>query len=200
MTERDVQCAIFNDIRSASLLVVPNFTPNGWWECDVWSVTKAGFAVEHEIKLTRSDFKVDSKKSNSDDWRVRRGLSPLRNKHALLADGSPQGPSRFWFVVPVEIAEGLEVPEWAGLKTARLSKNGWCFSRIAKVAPRLHKQPTARDEIDRAKGVFYWRYWSMARREAEKRASGRATPPDGSGTGFETPGGAELNHRPVNAK
>jgi hypothetical protein len=37
-----------------------NFTPKGWWECDLAYLTKSGYLFE--IKLTAADFRKDGEK------------------------------------------------------------------------------------------------------------------------------------------
>ena len=48
---------------SGRLNVLPRITPEGWWECDMFSTTKAGFWTEHEIKVSKADFKNDFTKT-----------------------------------------------------------------------------------------------------------------------------------------
>ncbi|PCJ18296.1 MAG: hypothetical protein COA96_16895 [SAR86 cluster bacterium] len=154
LTERLIQVALYNDMRSASRIIMPNYTPRGWHECDVWSVTKAGYVVEHEIKLSRSDFKADTKKAGG-------------GKHHALSIGSTGAPSRFSFVVADSVEEYARknLPTWAGLKVAHFRDDHWgvrATLKIVVVAPRIHRKIKVRDaEISRAQVCSYYRLWSL---------------------------------------
>ena len=124
-----------------------NFTPPGWFECDIIEVTKAGMFREYEIKLTRSDFKADAAKTGH-WWRNKIG-----NKHEAMASNADVGPSQFWFITPV----GLLKPEdrelaWAGFIEFEEYRGRACRFREVKVAPRLHrkKRPELLTAIHRA--------------------------------------------------
>lgn len=68
ITELDIQIALWKDLQSSRDLVMPNYTPKKWFECDVMAVTKAGYLEEYEIKLSASDFKADAKKCAVDGY------------------------------------------------------------------------------------------------------------------------------------
>lgn len=63
MNERTIQLALFQHLRSTCVCAAPNYTPDGWWECDVWAVTRAGYGIEYEIKLSVHDFRADKQKA-----------------------------------------------------------------------------------------------------------------------------------------
>ncbi len=159
VTEARVQRALWYKLRSASRIVMPNYTPMHWWECDLWSVTRAGYMVEHEIKLSFSDFRADARKTNH------RG-----SKHARLALGDIHGPTRFWFVFPAQLIEGPHldewllsaVPAWAGIKVVWPVHDG-CYLRLKVVrpAPRLHAEKVDHTRIlPRVHETCYYRYWT----------------------------------------
>ena len=160
-------------------LVCPNYTPDRWWECDMFAVSKAGYASEFEIKLSLADFRADAKKSRetSEDYRAYidacraardegRHVATVERvktlKHSLLAQGSDYGPKFFWFVVSDEIREAVEaeLPEWAGLKVARACTTKYASVRTVKRAPQLHKTKVDDKVLEHCRGVFYWRYWN----------------------------------------
>ncbi len=165
MDERHVQNALWCSMHG-SIVVAPNFTPVGWFECDMFSVSKSGYWSEHEIKLTVSDFNADAEKCLQ-FWRPRTEsdepgpFSQVREKtwkHDLLAVCDVRGPSLFWYVMPEDVAKSVVIPAWAGLKIARPDSYR---ARIAKQAPRLHKQPASDKLIEQARIALYWRYWRM---------------------------------------
>lgn len=159
MTAADLTFAVMRD-RWQRNFVLPNYTPAGWWEADVFELTEAGYFREYEVKLTRADYRRDADKSR-EKW-VARGTYRTDVKHELLAGGSEKGPSRFWYVTPVGLIDKAELPEWAGLMevTDRGPKHRrerrYTLREVAK-ARQLHKakiRPTV--ETD-ARGTCYWR-------------------------------------------
>lgn len=173
MKERDVIDAIATD-RRRWFMMMPNYTPANWWECDVFALTKAKYMVEFEVKLSRADFFADKRKAK-DTWRrprSRHGVSSL--KHKRLAAGDKYGPTRFYFVVRKGMVEPEEVPNWAGLWTVHdpsEPKNGVvkkfyvpaCYRlRLEEVrkAPRLHNNKVTPAVLEHAGSVCYYRYWN----------------------------------------
>ncbi|MEM9236788.1 MAG: hypothetical protein AAGB14_08420 [Verrucomicrobiota bacterium] len=171
MTEKKIQRALFALYGDSSALMIPNYTPRHWWECDMYRVTKAGYGEEFEIKLSVSDFKADAKKE-PDDWtkRIHRekrdgGLKHL-SKHERLALSDRQAPRRFSFVMPADVAAKVEIPEWAGLM---VMVDHAAYPRVEKKAPLLHKDKVDPRVIEHARSVFYYRYWNL--RNGQKEAA-----------------------------
>ena len=166
LTERTIQIAIFRLLRSKTAVALPNFTPSGWWECDLWAVTKSGYAHEYEIKLTTSDFRADAAKRSGPRWRYRNGLWEnlgTVSKHEQLRDAPDKGPSFFWFVAPAGLLALEDIPDWAGLIEAG-EKDGWVWPtlRAAKEAPRRHRIKVTDKAMAAAQRVCYWRFWNEA--------------------------------------
>jgi hypothetical protein len=167
MTEREIQNA-FARRRTAWGLLLPNYTPGDWYECDLFAVTKAGYLVEHEIKLTVADFKADEKKGRPARRYARASArNPIvETKHERLAARDESGPSRFNYIVPRGLVSVDDVPEWAGLIYADVhldypSKGRrWIWFEDVKAAPRLHKVKVTEAVMKHAKGVCYYRYWN----------------------------------------
>lgn len=153
--ERTVQLAIMSEIRSAVVLAAPNYTPAGWWECDLWAVTKAGYATEYEIKLSLSDFKNDAAKEAA-HWSRESGWTHKRTKHGALAAAETAGPSRFFYVIPRALRSAIEpiLPSWAGLG---LFGDSRVF--FVRDAPRLHNQHVRAREMRLAQRRLCFRYW-----------------------------------------
>lgn len=165
ITELDIQIALWKDLQSSRDLVMPNYTPIKWFECDVMAVTKAGYLEEYEIKLSTSDFKADAKKESRGKYKYIDGKFVelgKRNKHQELQNKSIDGPSKFWFVVTDKIIDKIEVPEWAGLKVASISNySGEVYLKEIKKAPKLHTNKVDSKIREHAKSVCYWRYWNI---------------------------------------
>ncbi|KKK93421.1 hypothetical protein LCGC14_2693070, partial [marine sediment metagenome] len=102
-TERKIQGKLISQYWSSSILLMPNYTPWQWFECDLFRVTKSLYFYEYEIKLTVSDFKADARKICSTSFWDENGhwqRGPNRHKHDLLRERSEKGPKRFYYVVP----------------------------------------------------------------------------------------------------
>ena len=150
------------DLQSFTLV---NYTPSGWFENDVFEITKAGYWREYEIKLTNGDFKADADKRLRGQYGgVQDGQFVFMNgdsKHSLLSRGDVRGPNEFWFIAPEGLLEA--VPDWAGWIEATPRSNGnqpanRCWLVKKKLAPRLHRQKLAAAIDEHARGVTYWRW------------------------------------------
>lgn len=156
-SERTIQLAILSEIRSSIVCACPNYTPSHWWECDLWAVTKAGYAVEYEIKISVQDFKADAAKGKvpwNDNYV---GALPRTTKHTELAAFNPRGPSRFFYVIPTELEEAIKpiLPAWAGLGLF----DGGRGVVFVKSAPSLHRVKVKPREIRLAQTRMWHRYW-----------------------------------------
>ncbi len=163
MNASDIQRAILID-RWRRSFVMPNWCPPKWWECDVFELTQAGMFVEYEIKLSKSDFKADAAKSNRryegtwPDWQ-----EIIEFKHTLLEQRDPRGPSRFFFVTPINLLKPADLPSWAGLIEAH--HDGYrARTRLITPAPKLHKVK-APDHRARAEATCYYRYLNLLTRK-----------------------------------
>lgn len=144
-------------------LVLPNYTPAGWWECDVFELTDAGYFREYEVKLTRSDFKADQRKSRR-EWRT----NTTRFKHDLLAQGDPRGPNRFWYVAPKGMLRPEDLPLWAGLIEVidKGEEKHWLrrFGLLpTRAAPKIHDHRVESNVWKHAREVCYWRMHELLR-------------------------------------
>lgn len=154
LNESALQFSVFNLAQAGKFdLVVPNYTPTGWFECDVYGVTAAMHAVEFEIKVSRSDFLQDKEKTRG-FW------DQHKTKHDILSENSEKGPRRFYFVVP----EGLlkpedEIPSFAGLIEVRNLQHAPRVVRKAVV--RTKARPVTSAAIAKIQRNFYWRYWNL---------------------------------------
>lgn len=158
--------------RQAYQIQIPNFTPIRWWESDHYAVTKAGFAVEFEIKTSVADFRNDAKKQK-DGRAMRDGQGYVRdekggfiysadNKHEQLASRCIHGPSRFYFVCPEGVLQVSDMPEWAGLVWAYDRPGNThpvCYEQ--KAAPKLHRQKVPDGTLETIRNTMYYRYWTL---------------------------------------
>ena len=159
MTAADLIHAVLRD-RWRRNFVLPNYTPAGWWENDVFELTDAGYWREYEVKVTLADYKRDAGK-RKEKW-VARGTYRTDVKHELLAEGSERGPGRFWFVAPAGLIPLSELPGWAGLievtdRGPRHSRRWRYATAVMKDAPQLHKGKCPEKVVSHARGTCYWR-------------------------------------------
>jgi hypothetical protein len=168
MTAGEITAALLRD-RWKRNFCLPRFTPAGWWEADVFELTRAGYWREYEVKVTRADFRKDAEKARHKVVKVegpadgrKRKLELRRNsKHDLLAARDTSGPTQFWFVCPVGLIAPDEVPEWAGLlhmhDSGRGPKKYRIWDTVVKAAPRLHGEKCSAKVVEKARESCYWR-------------------------------------------
>lgn len=80
-------------------IMVNNFVWPGYGECDVISITEAGYVYEFEIKTSRADFKAE--------------LRNKQEKHQRFLGGF--GPNYFYFVTDERFIGPEELPPNMGL-------------------------------------------------------------------------------------
>lgn len=138
------------------IAAVPNYFV-GAYECDIYTVNKNLYSTEYEIKKTVADYKKDFCKSNN-RWiwtdKTRNGSE----KHELIKTG--RRTNRFYFVIPEQLKECVEIPSYAGLITFDIQKE-WFWINIVKQAPRLHKNKTDDKEILNIIRNFNYRHYSL---------------------------------------
>lgn len=153
------------DKRSGCDVIMPNVHVGHWNECDALLVLKSGYTHEVEMKLSRSDFRADFKKTNwwhqvPDDrsWASEGSLRPVEeNKHVLLERG--QGfPNRFSFLVPEGLVTPDEVPPYAGLMYFTRNEGEYGRIRVERQAKLLHKTKITPERLARLTKKFVWRY------------------------------------------
>lgn len=156
------------------------------WESDFFAISKSGYSVEVEVKISKADFKKDftHKTQKHDLFKRHKDYAFCMkiydaNEHAFVHDGEwihPKSsmirwikpceslPNKFFYACPGELISPEEVPAYAGL--IYTTKFG---SRIVKQAPFLHKNKKCFDAI--LLGKYYHRsnevsqlLWSFRRR------------------------------------
>ena len=110
-------------------------------------VTKAGYWHEYEVKLSARDFDADFDKTA---------------KHRALEARTANAPKSFHYVMPTDIAENVNVPEYAGLITVE-RRGRWLKFGIVKPAP-INKASKKWEEVQvlRFANALYYRWWDIA--------------------------------------
>lgn len=88
-------------------------------EIDVLSILKSGYIVEYEVKISRSDFKADAKKSKWEWWDLK-----IENRM----------PNYFYYVCTDDLIKVDEIQDFAGL--IYINENSY---RVIKKAKILHR-------------------------------------------------------------
>jgi hypothetical protein len=146
-TEKDLQIAFHNMTLGRYELIMPNvhILQN---EMDIVGIRKSGFVDEVEIKLSKSDFLADFKKT-----RGHRG-----SKHSALQRGD-QICNYFAYLLPEELIDECKIPHYAGLYVFKYWNNETGFVREVKKPPRLHgRKISAEKKYEIAKKAVF-RYW-----------------------------------------
>jgi hypothetical protein len=116
--------------KDPSEIMIPNFYCHSY-EMDLFKLTKNGYIVEYEVKISRADYFNDFKKS------FKLYNQPEVFKHQNLEQG--RSANRFTFVVPEGLIEIKEVPKYAGLMYYYNDVYNGTKIITIKPAPLLHR-------------------------------------------------------------
>lgn len=154
---------------------IPNVHGKLPGEADLLVIRPSLWAEEVEIKISKADFKREFIKKAAKhrvlsegskimhyDWRTG-NLTTLRTDPHLI--------SRFWFAMPMELAEELlpEIPGHAGLLGVAPRPTPWSrpIVKVIKTAPKLKM---GRKLTEAEKSYFLrlalFRYWDIRHKEA----------------------------------
>lgn len=105
------------------------------WESDLFGISSSGYAVEVEVKISRSDFNADFKKQKHGIFEKAFNEKNEAMKQAFIEVNNPV-PNRFYFACPFGMITPDQVPPYAGLI--------YCESKytafdVIKKAPFIHK-------------------------------------------------------------
>lgn len=131
-------------------------------EADLLGIRKSNFCDEFEVKMTKSDFKADSRKSVSVLNENRRGRQVL--KMEALESGL-LSINYFWYAAPDGLITADEVPEFAGLVTLCQSPRGYTYANVVKNAKRLHSKKVSEAFKYKVAKKGMYRYWDMRRKK-----------------------------------
>ena len=138
----EMECAVANHFNFRANLIVPNVH---WGmaihECDLLVVTKAGYAYEVEIKVTKADLKKDSEK----------GHGHYDNRIKYLYFAIPDYLEESTGLIPERA--GIIIVESGPLKTTKYGGKTYTWSRKCRVVrqPELNGMATPFAPDDRYK-------------------------------------------------
>ena len=123
-------------------------------EMDLFGFRKgSGFSDEIEVKLTRSDFLADFKKTT-----CYAGQGKL--KHDAIKEGV-YTCNYFSFLMPKELADKCEIPPHCGLYVYTENRHGQGFVREVVSPPRLHKRKLGDEKKYEIAKKATWKVWNM---------------------------------------
>jgi hypothetical protein len=133
------------------------------WESDFFCITSSGYAIEVEVKISRSDFKADQKKSQKhfilQNAAKEIVAMPVHgwNGAKQYRDVKPLAPNKFFYCCPADLIQPGEVPEYAGLLWVK--PDDYSGIKHVKSAKWLHKnkQDLSKKLLDK----YYWLYINL---------------------------------------
>lgn len=129
MTAKDIQERLTVDLLVSKDIVIPNYFV-GHYECDLYRINKAGYTTDYEIKISRSDFLMDFKKSHKEFDLTPDGKHIYETKHIAGSNYSVRKykdvkkhdfmqagnhTNKFYFVCPKGLIDINELPAKYGL-------------------------------------------------------------------------------------
>jgi len=166
MNSETLQSAFYRANHERYEILAPNiYLSFGTSEMDILGIRRSGFVDEIEIKISKSDFMADFKKTVMvKGERTMSAANTLyhkydeRLKHDCLREGLHVS-NYFSFLIPEELVDKCEIPEYAGLYVCKIDSNG--FARVSehKKAKRLHSRKIdieKKYEIGRKMAYRFW--------------------------------------------
>jgi hypothetical protein len=167
MKIKNIQQAFYNRTFQRYEIVAPNIYLDWQFnEMDLMALRRSGYIDEIEIKLSRSDYLADFKKTVDVksayrcliDNRYSHEGHYKKFKHEALQEGMPNC-NYFSFLMPDELAEKCDIPEYAGLYTCKVDNAGHIRVREVKPAPLLHKRKITEKMKYQIGRKMAYRYW-----------------------------------------
>lgn len=148
-TEKHLQLAFHSITFGRYELIMPNIhmLHN---EMDIIGVRKSGFVDEIEIKLSKSDFLADFKKSKGHSG----------SKHYHIKNGT-HFCNYFSFLLPEHLVEECKIPFYSGLYVFKHWDGKEGYVEEIKKPPRLHSRKISdRNKYEIARKATY-KYWDI---------------------------------------
>lgn len=151
-----------------SLCVANSYYWSKDFETDFLAVTKAGYASEFEVKVSKTDFKKDFEKKRLDrgrsffDKEAREWKEKYDYKHDLLKEGK-SGLKHFYFCTPAGLVPEEDIPEYAGWITFQEPRSSFQRNLTMKVERTAPKLPNATKMTDKQEKKIQeaqkWQYY-----------------------------------------
>jgi hypothetical protein len=160
----DIEIVVARHFHWRQNLIVPNVSWGIWdlgYEADMVVLRPSGYALEVEIKVTKSDIKADLSKRHTHNSKLFREL---------------------WFAVPAKLAGDPNIPKRAGILAIHERYHGDGWTAIPERMPQRNKEAVQWDQERRDKLLHLgcMRIWSLKEHLATLRQRGEG--PRGSNT------------------
>lgn len=185
MTEREIQFRLYRwRAKQHHRYIVPNSEAFGGFDTDLCSVTNRGYAIDHEIKVSRADFRAEIRaatfvfdstlgvpfrkafgSTNHTKYRKHEALKRAAKEADIqtrLGFGQRTTMANyFYFVCPAGLIKHGEVPAHCGLiwYLSESAKRTHCFT-VIKEAPLLHKHVVTEDTKAKLSRSLEFRFWN----------------------------------------
>ncbi len=106
-------------------------------ESDVITINRTGYVHEIEIKISKSDYKVDASKSK---WKFYEKAREAKTRTCVA-------PNYFWYCFPVGLIEDSKIPDKFGILHVNKTKQN-IEIKVHREAPRYGKSKADRRLID----------------------------------------------------
>lgn len=174
ITSKDIKTKLFEKFYLRNRHVVDNIF-FGQFESDFVFVTEKGYMYEVEIKISKSDYHNDFEKGfyrhkvHGFEYGKSRIKNPGKNdnlefikKHDLISAGNTIFKG-FYFAMPKELADQIDIPDYCGLIIYRKpSLNPYCPKgkvSISKRAPQLPNSEVINEQrTKQINEAIKWRY------------------------------------------
>lgn len=176
ITMPEIHHALYSYFFSCQWMIYNSFAMSRDFESDFLAITKAGYLHEVEIKISRSDFQADFKKSSTRsvfNKEIKAWERQSQSKHELIEQGKLS--NYFWFCVPTGLITADEVPDYAGLLYFEdHPKYGFVRDLITvKKAPKIHKNKAPEYVEKKILQAMYYRSWEEFKKKAEQSKKNR---------------------------
>ena len=148
----EIECEIAKYFGIRTNIIVPNISWGlaGMHECDMFIIKKTGFAVEVEIKISKSDLLADFKK----------GHNHIDRKNRIV---------EFYYAMPYDLYEKVKdlIPEGAGIITCEWNYNAYLkkhnmFTHTQRKAIRIKgARALTQEEQFKVAKLGTMRIWSL---------------------------------------
>ena len=157
-----------HDLRQEMLIPNVSWGLVSWGECDLLSVSNAGYITEYEIKLTLADFKRE--------WRKKRWVGIVENPEidSIYARDFRKMVKSYYIVVPKKLTEKITplIPEQIGAGIIEiLEERAWKDAPLHRwaneVKPAVANRKAGKLTDEQRIRLGYWaamRYWNLARK------------------------------------
>jgi len=136
--EAEVQLALFDWLNERRrMMILANFQPRGWRECDIFSITDALYFHEIEVKVSRSDFSAE--------------FTNKRYKHMVMSSDERYKnekkymPRTYCFACPSGLLREEDMPEHAGL--IWVERDGALWGQLRHRVEIVKEPPILRDAM-----------------------------------------------------